>query len=172
MSLPMSDTTGSGQAGRSLQVVDPETGELRAAGCQQCAELTAKLVGAQADFEVVTRENTRLLRRIEALQRDRDAERLSDPQRPEIVAVFDYWRKRCQHPNSRFDGRRHDVIKARLRQFSADELRMAIDGAAVDAYVDAKQRRHDHLGLIFRDAERVEDFCNRYHRWKKRQGAA
>jgi hypothetical protein len=59
-----------------------------------------------------------------------------------------------------------------LKQFSVDELRMAIDGAAVDACVDLKGKRHDRLGLIFESAERVKDFCNRYARWSKRQAAA
>ena len=154
-----------------LAIVDPETGELRAAGCVQCADLAARLAGADTDLELVTRENTRLLRRIDALQRDRDAERLNDPQRAEILDVFDYWREKCRHPNARFDGARFDLIKARLRTFTVDELKQAIDGAAVDAYVDAKGKRHDRLGLVFESAERVEDFCNRYHRWKRRNAA-
>jgi hypothetical protein len=152
-----------------LQIVDPDTGELRAPGCESCADLAAKLAGAEGDLHVLTKENTKLLRRIDALQRDRDAERLNDPRRSEILSVFAYWQERCRHPNARFDGARHDLIKARLRQFTADELRTAIDGASVAAYVDSKGKRHDRLGLILENAERVEDFCNRYHRWQKRQ---
>jgi hypothetical protein len=150
-----------------LQIVDPDTGELRAAGCPQCADLAARLAGAEADIHALSKENVRLLRRIDALQRDRDHERLNDPQRPEIVAIFDYWRERCRHPNARFDGARFDLIKSRLRTFTPDELRMAVDGAAVDAYVDAKGKRHDRLGLVFESAERVEDFSNRFWRWKR-----
>jgi hypothetical protein len=155
-----------------LRIVDAQTGELRAAGCEQCAELTARLAAAEADLDAVTKDHVRLLRRVEALKRDRDAERLNDPQRAEILSVFDYWREKCGHPNPRFDGHRLDVIKARRRQFSVAELRMAIDGAAVDAYVDAKGKKHDRLGLIFGSAERVEDFANRYARWRKLNGGA
>lgn len=153
-----------------LQVVDEQTGELRAAGCPQCAELAAKLAGAEADIEALHKEHTRLLRRTDALLRDHDAERLGDPQRSEIIAIFDHWREKCGHPNARFDGARFDLIKSRLRQFSADELKMAVDGAAVDAYLDPKGKKHDRLGLVFQNAERVEDFCNRYVRWKNRNG--
>ncbi len=89
--------------------------------------------------------------------------------RSAIMEIFDHWRERCGHPNARFDGRRFDLIKARLRTFSVDELKMAIDGAAVDAYTDSKGKRHDRLGLIFESAERVEDFANRFARWQHRQ---
>ena len=95
------------------------------------------------------REHTRLLRRIDALLRDRDAERLEDPQRAEIIAIFDYWREKCGHPNSRFDGKRFDLIKARLRTFSADELRMAITVLVSTATSMGRARQHDRLGLIF-----------------------
>jgi hypothetical protein len=82
------------------------------------------------------------------------------------VAIFDYWREKCRHKNARFDGKRFDLIKNARKNFTVDELLMAIDGAAVDAYVDPKGKRHDRLGLIFESAERVEDFCNRYARWR------
>ncbi len=152
-----------------LHVVDPETGELRQPGCQQCAELTVKLAGRTADFDALVQEHTKLLRQRDALLRDRDRERELDPQRAVIMEIFDHWRERCGHPNARFDGRRFDLIKARLRTFSVDELKMAIDGAAVDAFTDSKGKRHDRLGLIFESAERVEDFANRYARWTNRQ---
>lgn len=155
-----------------LQIVDELTGELRPAGCPHCAELAAKLAGLESDLAVVTRDHTMLLRRIDALRRDRDAERLGDPQRAVIVEIFDYWRDKCRHPNARFDSRRFDLIKGRLRDFSVDELKMSIDGAAVDAYVDPKGKRHDRLGLIFESAERVEDFANRYARFMRRTRGA
>lgn len=152
-----------------LHVVDPETGELRAPGCASCGELTVKLAASDADLEVVQAENVRLLRRIKALQRDRDAARVADPQRETILELFAYWQEKCGHPRSRFDGSRHDLIKTALRRFSADEIRQAIDGAAVGAFVDQKGTRHDGLGLILRDAEHIERFANKWHRWMKRQ---
>jgi hypothetical protein len=152
-----------------LAIVDPQTGELRAAGCAECAEFAAKLAGREADFDALVAEHTRVLRQRDTLLRNRDQERRQDPQRALVLEVFEHWQKRCAHPNARFDGRRFDLIKGRLRQFSVAELKMAIDGAAVDAYVDSKGKRHDRLGLIFESAERVEDFANRWHRWQKRQ---
>jgi len=152
-----------------LAVVDQQTGELRAAGCPECGELAAKLAGSAADFDALVIEYTKLLRQRDALLRDRDRERERDPQRAIIIEIFEHWQERCKHPNARFDGRRFDLIKGRLKQFKPAELKMAIDGAAVDAYVDSKGKRHDRLGPIFESAERVEDFANRYHRWQKRQ---
>lgn len=156
----------------ALYVVDEATGELRAPGCTGCHDLAAKLAARDADLDVTQEELTRALRKIKALERDRERERLQDPAREQIIAIFDYWRERCHHENARFDGKRFDLIKSRLRDFSSDELRMAIDGAAVDAYVDPRTgKRHDRLGLVFESAERVEDFCNRYARWCRRQAA-
>ena len=155
-----------------LHVVDPATGELRQPGCQQCADLTAKLAGRTADFDALVREHTKVIRQRNALLKDRERERELDPDRAVIMDVFDYWRERCHHPNARFDAKRFDLVKARLKTFTADELRMAIDGAAVAAYVDPTGKRHDRLGLIFESAERVEDFCNRYARWQRQAGRA
>ena len=151
-----------------LRIVDEATGELRAPGCPECHELATKLAARDADLDVVHEELTRSLRKINAFERDREKERLQDPAREHIVGIFDYWREKCRHENARFDGKRFDLIKSRLKQFTPDELRMAIDGAAVDAYVDPSGKRHDRLGLIFESAERVEDFCNRYARWQRR----
>lgn len=156
----------------ALYVVDEATGELRAPGCTGCHELAAKLAARDADLDVTQEELTKALGQIKAFKRDRELEREQDPAREQIIAVFDYWRERCNHPNARFDGKRFDLIKSRLRQFTPDELRMAIDGAAVDAYVDPKTgKRHDRLGLVLESAERVEDFANRYARWQKRNTA-
>jgi hypothetical protein len=151
-----------------LYVVDEATGELRAPGCNGCHDLAAKLASRDAELDVTQEELTKAHLQIKAFKRDRENERLQDPARDQIVAIFDYWRERCHHENARFDGKRFDLIKARLRSFTPDELRMAIDGAAVDAYVDPSGKRHDRLGLVFESAERVEDFCNRYVRWQRR----
>lgn len=154
-----------------LRIVDENTGELRAPGCPECHELATKLAARDTDLDVTQEELTKALGQIKAFKRDREKERLQDPARDEIIAIFDYWREKCHHDNARFDGKRFDLIKSRLKQFTPDELRMAIDGAAVDAYVDQTGKRHDRLGLVFESAERVEDFANRFHRWQKR-GAA
>lgn len=156
----------------TLRIVDEHTGELRAPGCVDCHELAAKLAARETDLDVTQEELTRALGQIKAFKRDREKERLQDPARDQIVAIFDYWRDRCRHENARFDGKRFDLIKSRLKQFTSEELCMAIDGAAVDAYVDPKTgKRHDRLGLVFENAERVEDFANRFHRWQKRNPA-
>jgi hypothetical protein len=152
-----------------LRIVDPVTGELRQPGCSSCADLTAKLDGLRGDFDALTREYTKVLRKRDALLRDRERERELDPERALVMEVFDHWRAACRHPNARFDARRFDLIKARLRTFTADELKQAIDGASVAAFVDSTGKRHDRLGLIFESAERVEDFCNRRVRWLKQQ---
>jgi hypothetical protein len=152
-----------------VAAVDAQTGELRDELCPRCGELAAQLAGGQADFDALVCEYTKLLRQRDALLRDRDRERELDPQRAVVLEVFDYWREKCKHPNARFDGRRFDLIKGRLKQFTVVELKSAIDGAAVDSFLDEKGKRHDRLGLILESAERVEDFSNRFARWQRKQ---
>lgn len=160
-----------------LQIVD-DNGELRdplltltrEELVARVGDLETKVHGLMGDCDVLHEELTRALRQIKAFKKDREKERLGDPQRDVIVNVFDYWREKCGHPNARFDGKRFDLIQNRLKQFTPDELRMAVDGAAVDAYVDSKGKRHDRLGLVFESAERVEDFCNRFARYQRRNG--
>ena len=79
--------------------------------------------------------------------------------------VFDYWRVRCNHPRARLDAARGQAIKARLQAgHSVEDLVLAMDGAALDAWVDTKGKRHDKLTLILRDEEHLEDFMERRER--------
>lgn len=145
-----------------LRLVDLETGEVQEHGsCPKCAE-------AMAEAETWERKLLAADREIQRLKADKDAERLKDPKRTEIEGLFYYWVEKCRHPNAKLDGARHDLIKKALKQYTGEQLRMAIDGASVDPYVDPKRKRHDGLGLVLRDAEHIEDFANRFHRWQNR----
>lgn len=148
-----------------LRLIDSETGEIREhSTCPTCE-------AAREEAETWERKLLAADREIQRLKADKDAERLKDPKRHEIEALFDYWTDRCRHPNAKLDGARHDLIKRALKSYTVEQVRMAIDGASVDAYVDAKGKRHDGLGLILRDAEHTEDFANRWHRFQTRGDA-
>jgi hypothetical protein len=75
--------------------------------------------------------------------------------------LFTYWQERCDHPDAKFSSDRRAKVRARLREYSPDQIRTAIDGAAVAAFVDERGKRHDDLELICRSGSKLEDFVGR-----------
>jgi hypothetical protein len=77
----------------------------------------------------------------------------------DVQAVYDHWRKARNKTDRRYDklsdGRR-SKIRARLREFSADELIRAIDAVALDPWED--RPRHDDVTVLFRSKETVDRF--------------
>ena len=86
----------------------------------------------------------------------------------EVTAAFDYWRRRCNHPRARLDHKRAKAIETRLRirQEQGEEPLLevcrAIDGAAFDAFVDEKGKRHDGISLICRDEDSFDRMRDRW----------
>jgi hypothetical protein len=81
-----------------------------------------------------------------------------------IRALFDYWRERCRHPGAKLDNgdTRWQKVGARLREgYTPEQIRKAIDGAAVGAYVNDAGKRFDDLELICRNKVKLEDFIER-----------
>jgi hypothetical protein len=142
-----------------LRLVNPDTGEIHDHGCPHCAQ-------HEADVRNLEGEVTKLLRRIRVLEADKERERRLYAHRELIRHLFEFWRDCTGHPKSKLDGDRFDAIKARVEDgYSEEQCRLAILGAAVDPYVDPKKKRHDGIGLVFRNGEKLEDFANRAYRW-------
>lgn len=76
-----------------------------------------------------------------------------------VQAVYDCWRTERGKTSRRYDrispGRRMK-IKARLKDFSAEDLCTAIRGVALDPW--SERARHDDITVIFRSREQVERF--------------
>lgn len=86
----------------------------------------------------------------------------------DIRELFRLWQRLCRHPRSVLDDDRATALRKlwSLKRedgsgYSMREGRLAILGAAEAAYVDKAGKRHDAISLIFRNAEKFEDFCNR-----------
>lgn len=76
--------------------------------------------------------------------------------------LFGYWQERCGHQKAKATPERLRAIRARLRDgYTPDQIRRAVDGAAVGAYVDDRGKRHDDLTLICRNGSKLEDFIAR-----------
>lgn len=154
-----------------LIVVNPETGER----IGTLAEITQRLEDEVSSL-------TRALRaegvRYENLKRDKEAEARKSEVWPAAKRVFDYWRRECKHPRSVFTLDRFELIRPFLEKLGdkkkssperlgeAEALcKRAIDGAAHDPFVTERRngtkKRHDGIDLIFRNADKMEEFCNR-----------
>lgn len=78
-----------------------------------------------------------------------------------ICELFAYWQERCGHPNAQLSPERRRKIVARLREgITPQQVREAIDGAAVGAAVKGK-KRFDDIELICRSAAKLESFIGR-----------
>lgn len=85
-----------------------------------------------------------------------------DGDREVALRLFEYWRKRCEHPKARADATRLGKAIARLRDgFSEAELRAAIDGMAGSDFnrgVNESNTRYDDIELCFRNVRNVERY--------------
>lgn len=79
-----------------------------------------------------------------------------------VRLVFDEWRKVFEHPTAKLDNKRTLRIKARLKDFTPEQLCKALRGAAKDDWTmgrDPKSpRRYDGLETVLRDTAQVERF--------------
>lgn len=156
-------------------VVDGETGELHANACPRCEDVQL------GDLENAERRIRKLERQIRALERDRQAQREQDPQRQQILAVIDLWRRVTGHPRANLNaGDRFDVVKARLTEgYSVEQVELAIEGIGAYAYVVEGQRvkrgnksqRHDRLGIACGSGENLERLANLGHQARKEREA-
>jgi hypothetical protein len=86
----------------------------------------------------------------------------STANKEEVESLFAYWKERCKHPTARLGSDRRAKVQARLKEgYSVEQIRKAIDGAALDAYVNDKGVRFDDLELICRNGSKLELFIKR-----------
>lgn len=141
-----------------LKLVDPDTGELVEHRCDECEAKDGQIRGLERDLRAWRM-------RYAELARDQEADARNDDLWDEAEVLFDYWRRRCRHPKSKFTVERFELLRPYLKRYGAELCRRAIDGASFDPYTTTRKngttKRHDGLGLVFRSAEHFEDFANR-----------
>ena len=75
--------------------------------------------------------------------------------------VFDHWRRVCGHQRAKLDAKRRKLLRERLRDYSAEDLKAAVDGCSRSPHHQGqndRNTRYDDLELILRDAKHVEQF--------------
>jgi hypothetical protein len=79
-------------------------------------------------------------------------------------AIFDYWKRTCDHPRARMDDKRRDIITKMLALgYTEDDLKLAVYGCRHSPFHQAQDVNntttvYDSIGLIFRNAEKVDQF--------------
>ena len=83
-----------------------------------------------------------------------------DREKP-VRLIFDYWRETMRHPRAVLDDKRRRAISARLKHYSVEDIKRAIDGCKASDWHQGNNpngTKHDDIELICRDAKRVEGF--------------
>jgi hypothetical protein len=81
-----------------------------------------------------------------------------------VSAVFQFWQRRLDHPQAKLDEKRARLIQARLRDYTIDDLKRAIEGCAASPFHMGENDTghvHDDISLICRDASHVEMFMGK-----------
>jgi len=82
--------------------------------------------------------------------------------RSEAKECFEYWQQRCEHPKARLGRDRQAKIVARLNEgYTVEQIKQAIDGAAVGAFTNDSGHRFDDIELICRNGTKLESFIER-----------
>lgn len=86
----------------------------------------------------------------------------------QIFDIFDFWKDLFQHPQAKLDVKRRKKIKDRLLEgYTVNDLRDALEGCRQSPWHmghNPSGKIYDSIDLIFRDAEKVDNFIkNKYH---------
>jgi hypothetical protein len=138
----------------NAHVADIESGEI-APQCPSCEALAVQLRGAETEVRAWRA-------RYANLEGEKDAEARADKAWPTVVRLFGYWQRKCGYPGAKFTPKRFRLAQPLLKKFGLEACIRAIDGAAYDPYVtkqrNGKPKLHSGFDLIFRDAEKLENF--------------
>jgi Helix-turn-helix domain len=80
-----------------------------------------------------------------------------------VAEVYAYWRDQRGKSRSNYERispARADKIRLRLKEFTVDDLKHAIEGVGHDPWPERTQ--HDDLTIIFRNKEQVDKFLELY----------
>lgn len=154
-------------------VLEPKTLEEGAVVCPTCG-CPKDFVSDQAEtIEALTETTIKQSREISRLGRLITKQEKAKRDHKTIRKVFDYWVLRCgkDPKRTKLTGDRADAVQYCIdTDYVMDDFECAINGAAVDAYVDEKGKRFDDLELICRkNTKNIEDFMGRWERWQRRQ---
>lgn len=96
------------------------------------------------------------------LNQDTELEEETNKAHVDLVSeVFDHWRVKMSSPRSKLDSNRNRLITNALKNYSAEDLKQAIDGCAGSPFhmgVNDQKTKYNGLDLILRNAEKIDGF--------------
>lgn len=129
-------------------------------------ELEGQVERLREDAEGWQMQAVQNLRQLTALRNEIKRARAQDPSADTIRGLFEHWKLRTgKRSSTRLTDDRFDAVKARLDEgYDVDDVRHAIEGAAIAAFVDKGGKVHNDLTLICRSGSKLEDFIERHER--------
>ena len=81
----------------------------------------------------------------------------------DVSSVFSYWQDKMGKPLAKLDTSRKSKIQTRLKNYSSDQLKKAIDGCASSEYhmgMNDSNKKYNTIDLIFRNDSKTEEFID------------
>jgi uncharacterized protein with PIN domain len=160
----------------ALKLVPNEDGELVHDHNPETAKLRGLLFAAEQDnrrLEKALRdERAKLERALE--DRDELAKLQRDKFYPKAEELFREWQDVCGHPRAEFDANRIRLALRVVKRYDKhrDKLSLVIQHGKHLAWVNPKTgHKKDSFGLLFRDAEQIENRATEFYTWSRRQAA-
>lgn len=155
-----------------LQLVSDGSGEIldHERLHEEIARLRDQLAGAEKDLNAWRT-------RYANLRRDKDAEARENPLWPNAVKLFRLWKTLTGSKRSKFKADRFEQCEPFLSDHGPELCVRAIVGAVYDPFVTPRKngtaKRHWGWELIFRNADKTEEFANRAPAdWRERAAEA
>lgn len=158
------------QPERHLRVIRfDDNGEVIHTECAGCRDRDDTIAGLERDIRGWTKRNADLVRA-------KNAEAEEHPCWDAALWLFDYWKRVCRHPRSRWSHDRFWLVEQFLEQKRWGKTlkarvalcRLAIDGAAYDAF---RRTRRNGSVEIFDEWERIFANSGRFESFVKRAPA-
>lgn len=81
-----------------------------------------------------------------------------------VSEIFEYWKQVMESPRSKIDDKRTKAIKARLKDYSVEYIKLAIDGCSLTDWNMGRSeksngKKYNDIELICRDNTHLDDFA-------------
>lgn len=142
-----------------LRLVDIRTGEyVDDPQCPECQAMQDKLDGAEKDINAWRT-------RYANLKRDKEREARENPLWPSALKLFQLWKALTGSKRSEFQADRFEQCEPFLKAHGPELCVRAICGAHFDPFITKRKngtpKPHWGWELIFRNADKTEEFANR-----------
>lgn len=110
-----------------------------------------------------------------AIKQGEDMSGSAEPNRDrqQITEVFNYWRSRCGHEKATLTKERRSKIRARLRLFTPDQLKQAVDVVAEDPFYQGdndRGQRYDFPETFLKNDSAVDRLISKVRKNGNRTG--